>query len=299
MVFISGAFLYDHGGERRDSMVKAIDFHIHPPIENTELTAAQQAMQQYFGGDERPRNPDDMNAYYERVDMMGVVFGINASTARGEPGPTNDQIADIVKRYNGRFIGLGTVDPWHGKTALREAERCGRELGLRGLKFHPSAQEFFPNDQRFYPIWDLCQQLGMIVLFHAGMTALGAGMPGGGGIKFKYAEPMLVDDIAADFPDLKIVLAHPAFPWQDQQLAIIRHKPNVYMDISGWSPKYFDPLLVQYANTICQDKVLFGSDYPAFTPERWLRDFEQTPFRDDVRPKILLENAQRLLGISV
>jgi predicted TIM-barrel fold metal-dependent hydrolase len=124
-------------------------------------------------------------------------------------------------------------------------------------------------------------------------------MPGGGGIKFKYAEPMLIDDIADDFTDIKIVLDNPAFPWQDQQLAIIRHKPNVYMDISGWSPKYFDPLLVQYANTICQDKVLFGSDYPAFTPERWLRDFEQAPFRDDVRPKILLENAQRLLGISV
>lgn len=280
-------------------MVKAIDFHIHPPLETGRPSEMQEAMQRYFGTQERPRTVEEMNEYYERLDMMGVVFGINASAARGEPGPSNDAIADIVRRFNGRFIGFGTVDPWQGKVAIREAERCAKELGLRGLKFHPSTQEFYPNDLRFYPLWEKAQELGLIVLFHSGMTAVGATLPGGGGIKFKYAEPMLVDDVAADFPNLTIILAHPAFPWQDQQLAIIRHKANVYMDLSGWSPKYFDPLLIQYANTICQDKVLFGSDYPALTPERWLRDFEAAPFRDEVRPKILRENAQRVLGLKI
>src|SRR5574338_268155 len=107
-----------------------------------------------------------------------------------------------------------------------------------------------------------------------------------------------MDDVAAAFPALTIVMAHPSWPWQEEQLTMLVHKPNVYMDLSGLSPKYFSPSLVTYANNMVQDKVLFGSDYPAITPERWLRDFGQAPFSDEVRPKILRENAARLLGIA-
>ena len=91
-------------------------------------------------------------------------------------------------------------------------------------------------------------------------------MPGGGGIRLKYSNPLHVDDVAADFPDLKIILAHPSFPWQDEALAVATHKPGVHIDLSGWSPKYFPPQLVQYANTLLKDKVLFGSDYPGPHP---------------------------------
>ncbi len=92
-------------------------------------------------------------------------------------------------------------------------------------------------------------------------------------------------------------MAHPSFPWQDEALAIATHKPNVYIDLSGWSPKYFPPHLVQYANTLLKDKVLFGSDYPMLTPDRWLADFADLKIKPEVRPKILKENALRLLGI--
>ena len=81
--------------------------------------------------------------------------------------------------------------------------------------------------------------------------------------------------MAADFPDLTIIIAHPSFPWQDEALAVATHKPQVYIDLSGWSPKYFPPQLVQYANTLLKHKVLFGSDFPLITPDRWLADFEQ------------------------
>lgn len=104
--------------------------------------------------------------------------------------------------------------------------------------------------------------------------------------------------MAADFPHLKIILAHPSFPWQDEALAVATHKPGVHIDLSGWSPKYFPPQLVQYANTLLKDKVLFGSDYPVLTPDRWLADFEKLPIKDEVRPKILKENAARLLGLT-
>jgi hypothetical protein len=167
------------------------------------------------------------------------------------------------------------------------------------LKFHPSTQEFYPNDRRFYPLWEKAQELGLIVLFHSGTTGVGAGKPGGGGVKLGFARPIpYMDDVAADFPALTIVMAHPSWPWQEEQLAMLVHKPNVYMDLSGWSPKYFSPSLITYVNNMISDKVIFGSDYPAITPERWLRDFEQAPFSDEVRPKILHGNAARLLKLG-
>ena len=81
-------------------------------------------------------------------------------------------------------------------------------------------------------------------------------------MRLKYSNPMSVDDVAADFPDLNIILAHPSFPWQDEALAIAVHKPNVYIDLSGWSPKYFPEILIRYTNTQLKHKMLFGSDYP-------------------------------------
>jgi predicted TIM-barrel fold metal-dependent hydrolase len=104
--------------------------------------------------------------------------------------------------------------------------------------------------------------------------------------------------VAADFPDMPIILAHPALPWQDEQLSVAVHKPNVYIDLSGWSPKYFEPKLVQYANTLLKNKVLFGSDFPVIAPERWMEDFNKAPFKDEVRPLILKENAAKLLRLK-
>src|SRR5439155_4817364 len=125
---------------------------------------------------------------------------------------------------------------------------------------------------------------------HTGQTGIGANLPGGGGIRLSLSNPMLLDDVSVDLPDLRIILAHPSFPWQDEALAVATHKPNVYIDLSGWSPKYFPPQLVQYANSLLQDKVLFGSDYPLITPERWLNDFAKLEIKPQVRPKILKDN---------
>jgi predicted TIM-barrel fold metal-dependent hydrolase len=138
----------------------------------------------------------------------------------------------------------------------------------------------------------------LIALFHTGQTGIGAGMPAGGGVRLKYSNPMCVDDVAADFPELDIILAHPSFPCQDEALAIATHKPSVYIDLSGSSPKYFPEILVRHTNTLLKDKMLFGSDYPLITPDRWLADFQKLPIRDDVRPLVLKGNAARLLGLT-
>jgi predicted TIM-barrel fold metal-dependent hydrolase len=166
------------------------------------------------------------------------------------------------------------------------------------MKFHPGVQAFAPNDARFYPLWETCSDLKVPVIFHSGMSGIGAGMAGGGGIRLKYTQPLLLDDVAVDFPELTIIAAHPSWPWQEEALAMARHKANVYIDLSGWAPKYFPPSLVQQANSLLQDKVLFGSDYPLISVERWLEEFEALPLKPAVRPKILHDNAARLLGLD-
>jgi predicted TIM-barrel fold metal-dependent hydrolase len=278
--------------------MKAIDVHVHVPAPADHAsTHEKEGMAAYFGAGQMPNTPEDMYQTYKALDIFAVIFEIDAETTSGQPYVGNDYVASIVQQYPDQFIGFASVDPWKGQLAIKELERSVKELGLRGLKLHPTTQAFYPNDSRFYPLWATASALGIPVLFHSGQTGVGSGTPGGGGYKLKYSHPMLLDDVAADFPDLTIIMAHPAVPWQEEQLAVALHKGNVYIDLSGWSPKYFRPILVQYIRSILQDKVLFGSDYPVLQPERWLRDFEGLELKDEVRQKILLENARKLLKL--
>ena len=279
-------------------MVKAIDMHIHPPKEpGTLATRFHTAMAKYFKSPPE-LSLEELAAKYKELDFMAVILANDDRTAQGDAWDSNDWVASITRQYPDTFIGFGSVDPWMGKLAIKEVERASKELGMKGIKFIPMTQEFYPNERRFYPIYEKIAELGMVAMFHTGTTGVGAGLPGGGGVHLKYTKPIpYIDDVAADLPELTIIMAHQAFPWVEEQLAVLVHKPNVYMDISGWSPKYFNPLLIQYANTLIKHKVLFGSDYPALTPERWIRDFEEAPFWDEARPLILLENAKRVLGM--
>jgi predicted TIM-barrel fold metal-dependent hydrolase len=168
---------------------------------------------------------------------------------------------------------------------------------VRGFKFHPSLQAFFPDDRLAYALYEVIAEHRLPAVFHTGQTAVGSGLRGGGGVLLKYSNPLHLDEVAADFPDMPVIMAHPSVPWQDEALSIALHKPNVWIDLSGWSPKYFPPQLVRYASSLLKRKVLFGTDFPALTPERWLRDFDTLDIKPEVRPLILKENARRLLGL--
>jgi predicted TIM-barrel fold metal-dependent hydrolase len=189
------------------------------------------------------------------------------------------------------------VDPWREHAGADEAERLIK-AGARGFKFHPPSQGFYANDQRMYALYEVIAAARLPALFHTGQTAVGQGAGAGGGIRLKYGNPIYLDDVAVDFPDMPIIMAHPSFPWQEEALAIAMHKAQVYIDLSGWSPKYFPPQLVQYANTLIKNKVLFGSDHPMITTDRWLSDFQNAGFREEVQPLILKENAAQLLGLN-
>ena len=137
------------------------------------------------------------------------------------------------------------------------------------------------------------------MLFHSGFAGAGSGTPGGSGLKLKYSAPIpYIDDVAADFPQLTVIMAHPAWPWTEEQIAVALHKSNVYLDLSGWSPRFIPEPLKREINTRLQDKVLFGSDYPYITPDRWLRDIDHLDLREHVLPKVLLENARKVLNLT-
>jgi predicted TIM-barrel fold metal-dependent hydrolase len=159
-------------------------------------------------------------------------------------------------------------------------------------------QDFHPYDPVAWPIYEVIAEYGLPAIFHTGHSGMGTGMPGGGGVRLKYGQPMLVDDVAADFPDMKIILAHPSWPWTDESLSMALHKANVFIDLSGWSPKYFPPQIARYANTQLSHKMMFGSDYPLIPPEKWIDAFREAGFKEEIWPAILKDNAAKLLGLS-
>jgi len=280
----------------------AIDVHTHAernagepqdPVTEEVLAAAGR----YFGGSPPQPTAQEVADYYRERRIAAVIFTVDDEAGMGRKRLGNAEVLAAAEANPDVLIPFASVDPHKGKLAIREA-REWIARGARGFKFHPNTQAFWPNDTAWYPLYELIQDAGLIALFHSGTTGIGAGMPGGGGLRIKYANPVYLDDVAADFPDMPIIMAHPSVPWQDEALSVATHKPNVYIDLSGWSPKYFEPKLVQYANTLLKDRVLFGSDNPVIQPDRWLADFGKLPIKPEVRPLILKENAARLLGLK-
>jgi uncharacterized protein len=281
-------------------MPRAIDFHVHLPIAefmDVAIGKYREATEKYFRLEVKLRDVEEIAAYYAEQDMVGVLLAWDAETATGQKPLRNDTVAEIVRRYPNQFVGFASVDPHKGDRAIAEAERAVRDLGLSGMKFHPGVQGFYPNDRRFYPLFEKIAALGVPALFHTGTSGLGAGMAGGGAIKLDYTRPIYLDSLAADFPALTIIGAHPSWPWEQEMIAILQHKANVYNDLSGWSPKYIPPALLKEAAGRLNHKFLFGSDYPFITPDRWLHDFNALDgWSDDARQNLLWRNSQKVLA---
>jgi hypothetical protein len=280
--------------------VSAIDVHTHVEVgldgHDPMPPELRSAAERYFRGKVDRPNAEDVAAYYRERGMACVAFTVDFETRSGRAPVANEEVAQVAAANADVMIPFASVDP-HRPDAPERAQRLIDDHHVRGFKFHPNIQQFFPNDQLAYPLYEVISAARLPALFHTGHSGIGSGVPGGGGLRLKYSNPIYVDDVAADFPQMPIVLAHPSFPWQDEALSIAMHKPEVYIDLSGWSPKYFPPQLIQYANTLLKHQVLFGSDYPMITPDRWLRDFEQLDLDDEVRPLVLKENAARLLDL--
>ena len=280
--------------------MKAIDIHAHiPRMPGLSEYGIEPGLRQMFRMADESISIEKMVETYRAIDTKAVIFSVDAETETGDLPDPNDYVAQTVDSYPDVFIGFCSVDPRKGKAAVEELERSVLSLGLRGLKLHPIHQAFFPDDPAFIPLFAKAEELGIPVLMHSGYAAAGANAPGGGGFELAYSRPIPhVDSLAARHPNLTIIMAHPAWPWIQEQGAVALHKSNVFIDLSGWAPRYIPKELISEASGRLRKKILFGSDYPYISPVTWLEQFQELDIRDESRPLILHDNAARILNLA-
>jgi predicted TIM-barrel fold metal-dependent hydrolase len=283
--------------------VSAIDIHVHAEVsccqpEDPIMGKYFDAASKYFKADrKRPTIPETI-AYYRERKVAFVMFTVDMESGTGIKRISNEEIAELARDNADIMIPFASIDPHKSKFGALEARRLVEEHGVKGFKFHPPMQNFHPYDRMAWPIYEVIAEYGLPAVFHTGHSGMGTGMKGGGGVRLKYGQPILVDDVAVDFPDMKIILAHPSWPWTDESLSMALHKENVFIDLSGWSPKYFPKQIVHYANTQLKKKMLFGSDFPLIKPDVWIQSAKEVGFREEVMPLIMKDNAAKLLGLK-
>lgn len=281
--------------------IQAIDIHTHPQTEEflAAMGARRKQMGEHFGKEREPVSFDEQAEMFQSRQMMAVLLNSDEETITGVPGAPNDLIGEAAKKHPDVFIPFAGIDPWKGRLASEEIRRCYELFGIKGIgELNPSRQRFFPNDRQHYPIWETCAELGLPIMFHMGFPGAGAGRPGGMGNKLDTLRAIpYLDDVAADFPELDVIHAHPGWPFHHEALGACLHKTNFWIDLSGFAPKYFPPETVHYANSMIQDRVLFGTDWPVLSIDRWVSEFDELGMKPAVRPKIMLENAKRLLKL--
>jgi predicted TIM-barrel fold metal-dependent hydrolase len=279
---------------------RAVDFHVHLPTPDWldgSMAGYLEAAEAYFRSPAQRATLDQLADRYRGLGTMAVLLAWDAETATGRPRVPNETVAAACRGYPDVFTGLGSVDPHKGEAAVDEVANIAA-LGLRGVKFHPSLQAFAPDDPSFDPIFAACERHGLLALFHTGTSGIGARQPGGQGIQLGYARPVRLDAVAAAHPDLTVVAAHFGWPWHLELLAIALHKTNVYIDISGWSPRRIPPEVIGELRGRLSGQFLWGSDFPFLTPERCLDEFAALGLPDEVQAAVLHANAARILGLT-
>jgi predicted TIM-barrel fold metal-dependent hydrolase len=277
-------------------MPNAIDLHVHLPMEewlSNSIGPHLEATEAYFRAKVPRRTIEEVAQEYESRGILGVVLDWDDHTVTGRGWMGNDWLASLERRFPAVLMGFGSVDP-HDPGALEEMGRCA-DLGLKGLKFHPTMQRFDPGDESFHPLWAKAEELGLIALFHTGTCGIGAGTPGAGGTKIRYSHPGFLDSIGADFPGLTLIAAHFGWPWFMECLAIALHKSNVFIELSGWAPKYLPQEVVREIGKRLSGQTLFGSDYPFISLDRWFEEFHSLGLSEDAMDAILVGNASKLL----
>ena len=274
--------------------MRAIDMHVHLPTGDWVCGCVghyADSIERYFGQRPEPTSVEEFVALYERLDLVGVLLGWDA----GGKELDNAEIARICR--DERAVRRVRVASTRTARTRWSGWRAFPSLGLRGLKLHPTMQAFDPGDDRFLPFFDAAAELGLVLLTHAGTSGLGAGEPGGQGLRIDLARPILLDRIAARHPGMKIVLAHVGWPWHLEAVAMALHKSNVFLDISGWKYRYLPEEVRREIPRRLRGQFLFGTDYPMFDPEACLSELDRLELPPDVASAVLRDNAAALLGL--
>ncbi len=279
---------------------QAIDFHVHLPTPDwleQSMAGYVEPAEAYFRSPVQRQSLGELAARYRDLRVRAVLLAWDAETATGRPRVPNETVAAACREYPDVFTGFGSVDPHKGEAAIAEVANIAA-LGLRGVKFHPSLQAFAPDDESFWPVFAACEQHRLPALFHTGTSGIGAGQPGGQGIRLDYARPIRLDPVAAAFPGLTVIAAHFGWPWHLELIAMALHKANIYLDISGWSPRRVPAEVIGEMRGRLRGQFLWGSDYPFLTPERCLAELRALDLDDDVLRQVLLGNAAGILGLT-
>jgi predicted TIM-barrel fold metal-dependent hydrolase len=280
--------------------MRIIDVHCYPNTK--EWIACQRpyvdALAKYWNRSWTAKSEDDVVKDFTEAGVEAVLVALDLETTVATPPCSNDFVAGMRKRHPDRIIqAWAAVDPFKGEKALAEAKRAIQDLKMLGFHFHPIIGHFAVNDRRLYPLFELINELRVPVMIDVGTTGMGAGMLGGMGSKLRHAHPSAIDELAADFPNLTIIAAHPGWPWVDEMTAVALHKGNVFWELSGWAPKYFPGQLKVDIRGRLKDKIMFGSDYPSIPHTRLLREWNELGYADDIMERIFHGNAERVLGL--
>jgi hypothetical protein len=280
--------------------MRIVDLHCYTgtqPWAESQRPFAE-ALSRYWGHAWEPKTEDEVAAEFRAAGVSAVLVAFDIETAAGTPPCSNEYVAEMRDNHPDVILqAWAAVDPLKGPAAISEAETAVRDLKMLGFHFHPIMGRFSVDDRKLYPLWETIDALGVPVMIDVGTTGMGAGLPGGSGTRIRYAHPAAVDALAADFPSLTIVMAHPGWPWVEETIAVALHKGNVFLELSGWAPKYFPDQVRRDARGRLRDKVMFGSDYPSLPYDRLLREWAELGFPDDVLEAIFHGNAERILGL--
>ena len=299
--------------KRGDHEMKVIDFHSHyatkdhslysrTPLEEIELAEKQYGFKK--GELNRTRTEEEMIQDLRKSNVKAAFdIGFTMGIPLEEVKRLHDYTFHLHKTYPDVILGTwATINPETGLKGLRELERGFADGGIIGFGTMGTAVNMPPSDKLFYPFYELCIEAKRPALIMVGYTGWGSGVPGGRGFLLEYDHPRYLEEVAAKFPDLVIISGRPAWPWQSEIIAIMRHKTNIWAEFHGWSPKYFTDELKHWIGHQLQDRVLFGADYPMYLYERLFRDWELLGYSKDILEKIYYRNGKKLLeglGIAV
>lgn len=211
----------------------------------------------------------------------------------GPQGPliSNDYVASIVKQFPDRFTGIGSVNLFRPMEAIRELRRCINNLGFKGIRIVQWLWNLPPTDRRYYPVYAECVEHEIPICLQVGHT--GPLCPSEPGRPIPY-----IDEVAIEFPDLKVVCGHIGYPWTVEMIAVARKHPNVFIDTSAYIARRYPAELVEYLRKNGRKKVLFGTNYPMITAARCLEGLDELELEDEVRELFLFRNAIRIFNLE-
>ena len=272
-----------------------VDVHVHPPTEEFVKTLGPlfEPTIKYFRSDFKIKN---FKEFAEDLRTQGITKAFLlplTSSIEGLGRITNEHIAGICNSDPDLFIGFASFDL--KGDYVSELKYAINNLGLKGIKIHPQLQLIRPDDEKISKVFEIADENKLPVVIHTGITGIGAGVKGGGGLPLELGKPIYIDNLAIKYPNVNFIIAHFGWPWYEEALAVAYHKGNVFIDISGWSPKYIPQIVIKYMDSLLQDKFLFGSDYPMLKPSRILNELKTLNLKNETLNKILYENAKKIV----